>query len=178
MVDEPASAILKRQGSWRITILSSQSKVIFDIPLNPFWSNWQTNRSKLGAKDYKTSKFHQDMWNRYLMSWYVSAHIRWNARSNLELRRSYKAVWSDLVLPSATTHRNICRREYAQTVDGIMKQLPLRNKLILGLDEWTSTNQLAITWVIASFIDPNWALREVQLAFDEVDCLFHSGFES
>jgi len=59
-----------------------------------------------------------------------------------------------------------------------MKQLPLRNKLILGLDEWTSTNQLAITWVIASFIDPNWALREVQLAFDEVDCLFHSGFES
>ena len=109
---------------------------------------------------------------------FVSAHIPWNAISNLELRRSYKALPGDLVLPSATTLSNICRREYALTVDAIKKQLPLRNKVSLALDGWTSTNKLAITSVIAYYMDRNWALREVQLAFDEVNHLFISRFES
>ena len=109
---------------------------------------------------------------------FVSAHIPWNAISNLELRRSYKALRDDLVLPSAPTLSNICRREYALTVDAIKKQLPLRNKVSLALDGWTSTNKLAITSVIAYYMDRNWALREVQLAFDEVNRLFISRFES
>ena len=109
---------------------------------------------------------------------FVSAHIAWNAISNFELRRSYKALCDDLVLPSATTLSTICRREYALTVDAIKKQLPLRNKVSLALDGWTSTNKLAITSVIAYYMDRNWALREVQLAFDEVNRLFRSRCES
>jgi len=65
---------------------------------------------------------------------FVSAQIPWNAISNLELRQSYKALCDHLVLPSATTFSNICRREYALTVDGIKKQLPLRNNVSLALD--------------------------------------------
>jgi len=109
---------------------------------------------------------------------FVSAHIPWNAISNLELRRSYKSLPDNLVLPSATTLSNICRREYALTVIAIKKQLPIRNKVSLALDGWTSTNKLAITSVIAYYMDRNWALCEVQLAFDEVDRLFGSHFKS
>jgi len=109
---------------------------------------------------------------------FVSAHIPWNAISNLELQRSYKALRDDLALLSATTLSNICRREYALTVDAIKKQLPVRNKVSLALDGWTSTNKLAITSVIAYYMYRNWALGEVQLAFDEVNLLFHSHFES
>jgi len=108
---------------------------------------------------------------------FVSAHIPWNAISNLELRQSYKALRDDLVPPSATTLTNICRKEYALSVDAIRKQLPIRNKVSLALDGWTSTHKLAITSVITYYMDRNWALREVQLAFDEVDRLFCSRFE-
>jgi len=177
-VDETALAILRRQRSRGISIISSLSQVIFDIPVVPYWLEWQTKRSKLAAKDFETSEFHQDRWNQYVLLGFVSAHNSWNAITNLELRRSYKALRDDLVLPSATTLSNICRREYALTVDAIKKQLPLRNTVSLALDGWTSTNTLAITSVIATYMDRNWALREVQLAFDEVDRLFCSCFES
>jgi len=109
---------------------------------------------------------------------FVLAHIAWNAISNLELRWSYKALRDDLVLPSATTLGNIGWREYALTVNAIKKQLPLRNTVSLALDGWTSTNKLAITSVITYHMDQNRALREVQLAFDEVDRLFCSRFDS
>jgi hypothetical protein len=109
---------------------------------------------------------------------FVWAHIPWKAISNLEVRRSYKALRDDLVLPSATTLSNICRREYALTVDAIKKQLPLRNKVSLALDGWTSTNKLAIMSIIVYYIDRNWALREVELTFNEVNRLFISLFES
>jgi len=66
-VDETALAILKRQGSRGITIVSLQRKIIFDIQFNPYWPKWQTKRSKLAAKDFETSEFHQDKWNRYHM---------------------------------------------------------------------------------------------------------------
>jgi len=81
-------------------------------------------------------------------------------------------------MPSAMTLSLICRREYAQTVDAIKKQFPSQNKLSLALDRWTSTNKVAIRSVIACYMDRDWALPEVQLAFDEVDRLFISGFES
>jgi len=109
---------------------------------------------------------------------FVLEHIPWNAISNLDLRQSYKALRDDLVLPSATTLSNICWMEYALTVDATRKQLPLRNTVSLALDGWTSTNKLAITLVIAYYTDQNWALREVQPAFDKVDHLFCSHFES
>jgi len=108
----------------------------------------------------------------------VSAHIPWNAISNPELRPTYKALRDHLVLPSATTLGNICRREYALTVDAIKKQLPLRNEVSLAWDGWTSPNKLAITSVIAYCMERNWALSGVQLAFDEVDRLVFSSFES
>jgi len=177
-VDETALAILKRQRSRGITIVSLQRKIIFDIQLNPYWPKWQRKRSKLADKDFETSEFHQDTWNRYLMLGFVSAHIPWNAISNLELRRSYKALRDDLVLPSATTLSNICQREYPLTVDAIKKQLPPRNKVSLALDGWTSMNKLATTSVIAYYMDWKWALSEVQLVLDEVDRLFCSRFEN
>jgi len=177
-VNETALAILKRQGSRGITIVSSLRQIIFNIQVVPYWPEWQTKRSKLAAKDFATSEFHQDTWNRNQMLGFFSAHIPWNAILNLELRQSYKALRDDLVLPSATTLSTICRREYALTVDAIKKQLPIRNKVSLALDGWISTHKLAITSVIAYYMDRNWALREVQLAFGEVDRLFCSCFES
>jgi len=58
---------------------------------------------------------------------FVSAHIPWNAISNLELQWLYKSLRDDLVLPSTTTLNNISRREYAITVDAMKKQLPIQN---------------------------------------------------
>jgi hypothetical protein len=63
-------------------------------------------------------------------------------------------------------------------VDAIKKQLPSRNKVSIPLDGWTSTNKLAVTSVIAYYLDLNRTLQEVQLAFDEVDSPFFSYFES
>jgi len=109
---------------------------------------------------------------------FVSAHKPWNAISNLELWQSFKALHDDLVLRSASTLSNTCRHEYALSVDAIEKQLMSRNKVSLAFDGWTSTNKLAITSVITYFINLNSALCEVQLAFNEVDRLFFSCFES
>jgi len=112
------------------------------------------------------------------MSGFLSAHIPWNAISSLGLQQLYEAFCNDLVLLSTTTLSYICRREYALTVDAIKKQLPSCNNVSLVLDGWTSPNKLAISSVVAYYIDRNWALREVQHAFDEVDRLFFSHFES
>jgi len=102
-VDEIAFAILKRQGGWGITIVRSQRKIIFDIQVNRCWPKWQTKHSKLAAKDFETSEFHQDTWNRYLMLGFVLARIPWNALSNMELGQSYMLLHDDLLLLSATT---------------------------------------------------------------------------
>jgi len=59
-----------------------------------------------------------------------------------------------------------------------MKQLPSQNEVSLALNRWTSTNKLAITSVIAFNMDQDWALREAQLASDEVDRPCFSSFQS
>jgi len=109
---------------------------------------------------------------------FVSAHNSWNAITNPELRQSYNALWSELVLPSASTLSSICQREYTLTVDAIKKQLPSRNIVSLALHGWTSANKLAITTDIAYYMYEKAALPEVQLAFDEVDSPFFSHLES
>jgi hypothetical protein len=129
------------------------------------------NIPELEDKDFESSEFHQDTRNCYHMLGFVSAHIPWNDISNLKLQQSYKALRDDLVLPSATTLCNICRPEYALTVDANKKQLPIRNIVSSAWDGWTSTNELPITSVNADYMDRNWSLREVQLAVDEVDRL-------
>jgi len=177
-VNDTALAILKSQGSRGITIVGSQRKFIFDIWVNPYWLKWQTKRSKLAAKDFKTLELHHDTWNRNLILGFLSAYIGWKAISNLELGRSYAALQSDLVLSSTMTGSNMSQREYALTLRVIKKQLQLWNKLTLALDGWTSTLRLATTSVITNYMDQNWALWEVQLAFNEVDHLFCFGFES
>jgi len=55
IVDETVLAMLERQGSGGITIVCSQREFIFDIKVDPYWPNWQTNRSKMAAKDFETS---------------------------------------------------------------------------------------------------------------------------
>jgi hypothetical protein len=74
-VDDTTLAILKRQRSWGIPIVSSQRKFIFEILIVLYWLNWQTRRSKLAAKDFDTAEFHQGTWNRHLTFRHVSAHI-------------------------------------------------------------------------------------------------------
>jgi len=123
-------------------------------------------------------QFHQDTWNRYLMLEDVSPHIAWNAISNLELRRSSIALLIERVLPSASTLSIICPREDPLTMDAITKQLPSQNEVSFSLDGWKPTNKLAIMSVIAYYMNRDWALHEVQLAFDEVACLFLSRFPS
>jgi len=88
---------------------------------------------------------------------FVSAHIPYNVISNLELQQSYNALRNELVLLSVITMSNICWREYALTVDAIKKQLPSRNEGSLALHWWTSKNKLAITSVIAYYMDLNFA---------------------
>jgi len=100
-VDGSALAILKRQRSRGITIVSSQRRFIFDLPLNPYWSKWWTQCSKLATMDYDTYEFRQDTWNCYLLLRFVLARNAWNAISNLELQWSYTALRSDSVLHSA-----------------------------------------------------------------------------
>jgi len=176
--DETALSIVKKQGSCGITLVSLQRKFISTIQLNLYWLKWETKRSTLAAKDIETSEFHQDMWNRYLMLVYVSAHIPRIDRSNLELQCSSKALRIDPILPSGMTFSNLCRKKYAETMHAIQKQLPSWNKVSLAFDRWMSTNKLVITAVIAYYMDQNWALREVHLTLTEVDCLFFSWFES
>jgi len=178
MVDDTALAIPMTQRIQGITLVSSQRTFIFDIQLNPYWSKWQTKHSKPAAKDYETSECHQATGNRYLILWFRWAQIPWPAISNLELRWSCKALRSDPTLPSARTLINTCRREYALTMDAIQKQLLSWNKVSLAFDGWTSTIKLAITSVIAYYMDRNWASGEVQLAFHESHRLLFSGFES
>ena len=81
------------------------------------------------------------------------------------------------MLPSATMLTNVCHREHALTLDAMNKQLQSQNQVSSALDRWTSTNKLAITSVIAYYIDWNWALCEVPLEFDKVDGLFFSHVE-
>jgi hypothetical protein len=63
-------------------------------------------------------------------------------------------------------------------MDVIKQQLQIQYKVCLGLDGVTSTNKQAIMSVIAYYMDQNWALREVQLTFDEIERMFGSRFES
>jgi len=71
MVDETALAILKRQRSRGVTIVSSQKKSIFVIQVNSYWPKWPTKCSKPPATDFEPSEFHQDTWIQYLMSGFV-----------------------------------------------------------------------------------------------------------
>jgi len=177
-VDETALAILKRQGSQGIAIVSSQGKFIFDIQVNPYWLKLQTQRCEMVAKDFETSECHQHTWNRYFLLGFNLAQIPWNAKSNLQLQQSYKVIWSDLRLLSATPLSNIFRRENVLTVDAIEQHLVSRKQVSLALDGGKSRNKLTTSSVIAYRVDRQWPLLEVQLTYDEVDHLFLSRFES
>jgi hypothetical protein len=82
------------------------------------------------------------------------------------------------VLPDAKTLIEMCRREYGLILDAIKNQFQVRNKVSFAYDRWTSTTKLTIMSVIAYNKDRNWELRDGQLAFNEVDHLFYSGFLS
>ena len=152
----------------------SDRKSNFRFRFYVYWLNWQTKRSTLAEKDIQTAELHQHTWNHYHMLGFVSADVPWNAISNIKLWEWYNALQMKLVLPSVNTLSNIGWREYTLTVDAIKKQLPLRNKVGLALDGWTSTNKLAITSMIAYYLQENSALREVPLAFDEGNSPFFS----
>jgi len=62
-------------------------------------------------------------------------------------------------------------RGHSLTVNAMKNQLPTGNEVDLALDGWTSTNNLPILVVVAYNMDRNWAVGEVQLAFDEVNIL-------
>jgi hypothetical protein len=58
-------------------------------------------------------------------------------------------------------------------VDAIKKQLTLRNKDRLALEGLTLRHIFTTMWAIAYYMDQHWALREIQLAFNEVNRLFY-----
>jgi len=162
MVKESSLAILTRQErSQGITIESTQRKFWFNNDVYVYWLNCETNCSKLAVAKFVTSKFQNDNGNRRLMLGYLSAHIQWRAISNVEVWHSYRALRSELVLLSATSHSDFLRRNYSLTVDAIMKLLFSRNQVSLGLDRWTSTNKMAIASLIAYYLDHHWSLGEV-----------------
>jgi len=109
---------------------------------------------------------------------FVLALISSNNISNLEQRQSYVALLDDLIQSSTTILSNICWREYALTVAAIEEELPIRNRVSLASDGWTSTIKQAITSVIAYKKNRDGGLRQVQLAFDEVYRLFCFCFEN
>jgi hypothetical protein len=133
-VDETALTILNRQASWGITIASSQSHIIFDIQVIQYWLKWQIKYSKLAAKDFETSVFHQDIWNHTLILGFVLADIAGNAISNLKLWQWYKALENVLRLLSTIPLINICWRKYALTVDAIIQQGPAENEVSSALN--------------------------------------------
>lgn len=63
-------------------------------------------------------------------------------------------------------------------VDAIQVELPSRLTVSLVPDGWISTSKMAIASVTADFIDHNWALRNVQLTFNDIESLFISYFQS
>jgi len=63
-------------------------------------------------------------------------------------------------------------------MDAIKQQWLSRNTVSLSLDGWIPTNKPARTLVIAYIMDQHWALRNVQLTWNEVDHLFFCFFES
>jgi antitoxin component HigA of HigAB toxin-antitoxin module len=85
--------------------------------------------AKLAAKNWEKFEFHQDTWNRYLTLGFVSAYIPWYAISYLDLQQPYNSLQTDLVVLSTSTLSNICRREYALTIDAIKKWTPSPNEV-------------------------------------------------
>jgi hypothetical protein len=63
-------------------------------------------------------------------------------------------------------------------VESIKQQLPSRYKVSSALDRRISTNKLALTLLIAYYVDQNWAVLEVQVACDKVECPVLSNFDS
>jgi len=171
-VDDTALAMWKRQGSWRITIVSLQKKFIFDSLIITILIQLTDKMLQLAAKDFLTVELYQETWNHNLMLRFVSATIPWKAIANLELQQSNNALCSKLALPSACTICIIRRREYSLTVDATKKQLPSRNNVSLALNGWISTNKLVISLFIAYYMHWNWVLWEAQLVCDEADSMF------
>ena len=134
--------------------------------------------SKLAAKDFVTSEFHQDTWNRYLTLALLSAHISGNSILEWKLWRSYKHLQYEIVILSATILGIICRREYSLTADANTTQLLSGNKVSVALDRLTLMNKLDTTSVIPYYVDWNCALWEVHFTFGEVDSLFLSFIKS
>jgi hypothetical protein len=63
-------------------------------------------------------------------------------------------------------------------VDAIKKKMLSTNKVSLALDRWASMNKLAITSVIAYYMNYSWALQDGQLTSDEVSSISHSYLRS
>jgi len=176
-VDGITLAIQNMQGSWGITIVSLQRKFMLHTQVDPYWLQWQTKHFKLAAKDFETSKFHQDISHRYHMLQFISVCKSWIVIWNVELQLSYTVSGHELVLPSTMTITNICTTEYALTVDAIRKQLPTQNEVTLACAGWTLMNKLVITTVIASYGHRNCVLHQVQLTLNEFDFKIISSFK-
>jgi len=97
-VDGTALAVLKRQRCRGITIVWSQSRIVFDTLVDPYWPKWQTKRSKLAAKDIETSEFHQDTCNRYLVLGFFFIS---NSMEHYIESRATTVIWGITRWPSA-----------------------------------------------------------------------------
>jgi len=176
-IDETALTILKWQGICGISMVRLQKKFIVDNSILPLLTQLTDRTLQTGSKGLPNCQISpryleslpqvRSCFGTHSMEWYIKP----------QAVTVINASRGELMLPSASTLSNICRREYSLTVDAIKKQLPSRNDVCLACDGWTSTNILAETLGIAYYMDRNWVFREVQLALDKVDNLFSSYFE-
>jgi hypothetical protein len=91
-----------------------------------------------------------------------------NVLNSPEFRRSLLMLRPDISIPSVSKFRRLLKSEYDITVQSIRRAIPKDQKVSLALDGWTSSNKLAVVSVIMYYISPDWSLKEVQLAFEEV----------
>jgi len=87
----------------------------------------------------------------------ISAHIPWNAISNLQLQRAYNILRSEIVLPSATSFTNICHRNSHWEIR--------KEKFLPGgmtPSEWTRSVRAITNTPVADYLAPSAnALRHV-----------------
>jgi len=102
-IDETALAILMRQGSQGIPIVSLQRKFIFVIQVNPSRLKWGTKCSKPAAMDFQTfelSPRHLELLPHvtiYFSSYSMECYIK---------SRATRVIWRILKWPSAAGYRD------------------------------------------------------------------------
>ena len=98
----------------------------------------------------------------------VSLDLPFRIVDKPEFQRPFRMLKRDVQLPGRTKAKGIVMGEVEELQQHMFDDLCKCGKLSLAIDCWTSTQQLAFLAIIASYITPDWVLRQVLVAFEEV----------